>query len=209
LSAIGAEQMHIQALATVPVELLIIDIERDRLSRPHLPEFPLWWADPFDEAPETGNGARDYPCPCSHCPAEAPYLEVIAAGSLLLEGRAMVDDPLEHLRGEYGQKPLGGSTPSIKPVRRTSYAVPWAARSFFHEELGWYATADDRVLGVVVRDKHDADFGWIVLMRNPGDGLFRALDLKVSLPSEEEAAWALWTAMREWAPHEAVTADFE
>jgi hypothetical protein len=46
-------------------------------------------------------------------------------------------------------------------------------------------------------------------MRNPGDGLFRALDLKVSLPSEEEATWALWTAMREWAPHEAVVADFE
>ena len=61
----------------------------------------------------------------------------------------------------------------------------------------------------MVEDKHDHDFGWVVLMRNPGDGLFRALDLKVSLPSEEEATGALLTAMREWAPHEAVTADFE
>ena len=43
-----AERMHIEALATVPVELLIIDIERDRISRPHLPSDPLWWADPCD-----------------------------------------------------------------------------------------------------------------------------------------------------------------
>jgi hypothetical protein len=44
-----AEQMHIEALATVPVELLILDIERDRLSRPGLPKFELWWLDPTDE----------------------------------------------------------------------------------------------------------------------------------------------------------------
>jgi hypothetical protein len=43
-----AEQMHIGALADVPVEILILDIERDRLSRPGLPADPLWWLDPFD-----------------------------------------------------------------------------------------------------------------------------------------------------------------
>ena len=44
-----AEKMHVEALATVPVELLILDVERDRLSRPGLPKFELWWADPTDE----------------------------------------------------------------------------------------------------------------------------------------------------------------
>ena len=43
-----AEKMHVAALATVPVELLILDVERDRLSRPHLPSDPLWWLDPRD-----------------------------------------------------------------------------------------------------------------------------------------------------------------
>jgi hypothetical protein len=44
-----AERMHIEALATVPAELLILDVERDRLSRPHLPSYELWWLDPTDE----------------------------------------------------------------------------------------------------------------------------------------------------------------
>ena len=43
-----AERMHVEALATVPVELLILDVERDRLGRPHLPADPLWWLDPRD-----------------------------------------------------------------------------------------------------------------------------------------------------------------
>jgi hypothetical protein len=43
-----AERMHIEALATVPVELLILDVQRDRACRPHLPADPLWWADPYD-----------------------------------------------------------------------------------------------------------------------------------------------------------------
>jgi hypothetical protein len=43
-----AEQLHIAALADVSTELLILDIERDRISRPNLPSDPLWWADPYD-----------------------------------------------------------------------------------------------------------------------------------------------------------------
>src|SRR6516165_9940188 len=41
-----AERMHIEALATVCAELLILDVERDRISRPGLPPDPLWWLDP-------------------------------------------------------------------------------------------------------------------------------------------------------------------
>jgi hypothetical protein len=42
------ELLLIKSLATVPVELLILDVERDRLSRPQLPEFPLWFLDSDD-----------------------------------------------------------------------------------------------------------------------------------------------------------------
>jgi hypothetical protein len=44
-----AELLLIKSLATVPVELLILDIGRDRQSRPNLPPFPLWFLDPADE----------------------------------------------------------------------------------------------------------------------------------------------------------------
>jgi hypothetical protein len=43
-----AERMYVEALATVSVELLILDIERDRISRPQLPRDALWWANPYD-----------------------------------------------------------------------------------------------------------------------------------------------------------------
>jgi hypothetical protein len=61
-----AEKMHVAALADVPVELLIIDIERDRLSRPNLPADPLWWLDPRDShlrkaLPEPARAARPRP----------------------------------------------------------------------------------------------------------------------------------------------------
>jgi hypothetical protein len=43
-----AERMFITALATVSTELLVLDIQRDRACRKHLPKFALWWADPDD-----------------------------------------------------------------------------------------------------------------------------------------------------------------
>ena len=42
------ELLLIKSLATVSSELLILDIGRDRQSRPHLPKFPLWFLDPDD-----------------------------------------------------------------------------------------------------------------------------------------------------------------
>jgi hypothetical protein len=34
-----------------------------------------------------------------------------------------------------------------------------------HEEMAWYATEDDRVLGIIVRNRIDDDYGWVVLCR--------------------------------------------
>lgn len=54
------------------------------------------------------------------------------------------------------------------------------------EELEWYSSADERVIGVLLRDRTDGDFSWVVLGR---DRLkrFRALDLKVSLQTDASA----------------------
>jgi hypothetical protein len=43
-----AEQTYLTALGNVPVEMLILDIVRERAARPDLPEWPLWWCDPTD-----------------------------------------------------------------------------------------------------------------------------------------------------------------
>jgi hypothetical protein len=43
-----AEQTYLTALGNVPVEMLILDIVRERAGRADLPAWELWWADPFD-----------------------------------------------------------------------------------------------------------------------------------------------------------------
>jgi hypothetical protein len=97
----------------------------------------------------------------------------------------------------------------ILPAQPDALDFVAGASSLFLEEVSRHRTADSRVRGTVVRDRSDDDFGFVVSMRNPADGLFRCIDLQANIRSEEEATWALWTAMRDWAPHEAVAADFE
>jgi hypothetical protein len=75
--------------------------------------------------------------------------------------------------------------------------VPWKGDSWLNEEIMWYATVDDRVLGVVVRDRIDNDFGWIALMRDPD--VFRGIDMKTSLPTAQAATEELHGLMRELA----------
>lgn len=52
----------------------------------------------------------------------------------------------------------------IKSVRNLrSYGVPWRGNPMLHEELAFYATENDLVLGVVIRDRVDNDFSWVVM----------------------------------------------
>ncbi|BFU93918.1 MAG: hypothetical protein NTNFB02_06400 [Nitrospira sp.] len=57
---------------------------------------------------------------------------------------------------------------------------------FFVEEKEWYADQDKNVLGVLTWDKHDHDWGWVILGRDER-ALFRAIDQDVSCPSAEVA----------------------
>ena len=84
---------------------------------------------------------------------------------------------------------------AIRSVQKASYAVPWTGDPRLHEEVMWYATSDDRVLGVVIRDRVDNDFGWVILTQD--SNMFRAIDVQTSCSTVELATEELHGAMRE------------
>lgn len=54
------------------------------------------------------------------------------------------------------------------------------------EEIEWHASSDERVLGVVTRDRIDHDFGWVALGRDEQQR-FRAVAVNASLPTADAA----------------------
>jgi hypothetical protein len=89
-----------------------------------------------------------------------------------------------------------GARRVAKPVQKASYPVPHDGNPSLHEEIMWYATDDDRVLGAIIRDKIDNDFGWILLTRGEG-GCFRCVDVECSFPSLALATGSLLKKMDE------------
>ena len=68
----------------------------------------------------------------------------------------------------------------------------------FFQEAGWFATEDERLLGLVTWDRTDRDYGWIALGRDR-QGRLRAVDQDMSLPSFGEAEAKLASALRRHA----------
>lgn len=64
----------------------------------------------------------------------------------------------------------------------------------FIEEVAWFATDDERLIGVVTKDRHDHDFGWVVLGRDERLR-YRAIDQNASLPTIEASRNQMFTAM--------------
>ncbi len=62
------------------------------------------------------------------------------------------------------------------------------------QEAAWFATSDERLLGVLVWDRTDHDFGWVVLGRDRRLR-YRAVAQDASLPTFEDAREALAGAM--------------
>ena len=79
-------------------------------------------------------------------------------------------------------------------MQKASYAVPWTGDPRLHEEIIWYATSDDCVLGVVIRDRVDNDYGWVVLTKH--SNVYRGIDLQTSRPTVELATEELHNVMR-------------
>ena len=57
---------------------------------------------------------------------------------------------------------------------------------FLSEDLRYWSDAEEKVLGMVFRDRHDDDFGWILFVRD-GVGRFRCVDVQASLKSQDFA----------------------
>jgi hypothetical protein len=70
----------------------------------------------------------------------------------------------------------------------------------FHDEIACYATSNDRIVGVVFEDRCDHDFGFAAWVRE-SNGAFddEPCNIRINLPSEEEATAALHEAMRDAA----------
>lgn len=75
--------------------------------------------------------------------------------------------------------------------------LPWSLAVV--QEFAWFATASERVLGILTWDRRDYDFGWVVLARDERHR-FRAIDVNTSLPSAAAAEAEVREAM---ARHEA------
>ncbi len=84
--------------------------------------------------------------------------------------------------------------------RRRFEALAGYARTpeivLYVEEIEWYATCDERLIGLLVRDRIDHDFGWIILGRDERLR-FRAIDVNGSLPSPEAARQQLFERIKE------------
>lgn len=87
---------------------------------------------------------------------------------------------------------LGALSRPIKSARFNLFAIGTrlAATRLISEELSYWSDIEERVLGLVIRDTVDNDFGWILLMRDK-IGRFRCVDLNASLRSAEYATQGL------------------
>ena len=79
------------------------------------------------------------------------------------------------------------------------YGVPHGNPAL-HDELEWYATDDNKILGVVILDLIDNDFSWVIMTQNEQGPGFTAVDVEASLPSQYIARTKLHLAMenKEW-----------
>lgn len=68
------------------------------------------------------------------------------------------------------------------------------------EEHGWFSDETNSFLGVLIRDKNDNDWGYVVLARDE-QFRFRPLNIQASLPTREQAGRELQTKISELLTH--------
>ena len=98
-------------------------------------------------------------------------------------------------------KPTKSPPPKNRSLSKVRFdALAGYARSpniaLIIEELEWYCSEDERVLGVVTFDRVDHDYGWVVFGKDE-HYRFRAIDVKVSYPSIHESRSALMSKLVE------------
>lgn len=63
------------------------------------------------------------------------------------------------------------------------------------DEIAWFASPSEHVLGIVIADRIDGDFGWVMFGQDEVRR-YRAIDVKASHPTDSDAVDALLKAMR-------------
>jgi hypothetical protein len=70
--------------------------------------------------------------------------------------------------------------------------------AYVSREVEWFSDDEERVLGLVLLDTVDNDWLWRVLGRDEA-GVFRCIDLGVSIPTQDEARNLLQSKLNEYA----------
>ena len=80
----------------------------------------------------------------------------------------------------------------MRPARFNLFAIGTrrSPTRLMSEECSYWSDTEERVLGLVFRDTHDDDYGWILLARDK-IGRFRSVDLDSSLTTEAYVTAAL------------------
>lgn len=84
---------------------------------------------------------------------------------------------------------------TIKKINPANYDIPMKGNSMLHKNLEWYATDDDRLLGVVLLDLIDKDYSWVVLGDDGDQPGYVCLHMDASLTSIEKATEVLHKEM--------------
>ena len=66
------------------------------------------------------------------------------------------------------------------------------------QELIWFATENDRAIGVIFLDRVDKTFGWAVLTETSETPGYVTTDLEHSIEDEDEATRRLYIAMEKY-----------
>jgi hypothetical protein len=98
-------------------------------------------------------------------------------------------------------KPTKSHPANIRPLSKVRFdALAGYARSprivLIIEELEWYCSEDERVLGMVTLDRIDHDYGWVVFGKDE-HYRFRSIDVDVSYPSVDESRSVLMAKLTE------------
>jgi hypothetical protein len=96
-----------------------------------------------------------------------------------------------------GSQYVDGSLLVLKNISRDEFHSLYHGPTLpFLQEIEWFSDSIARVLGTVIHDLVDDDFSYVVLGRDEC-GLFRAIDLRASIKSQEQAGEALREKMKE------------
>lgn len=91
---------------------------------------------------------------------------------------------------------------ATKPITKERFdalcRVKLPTADYVVTEVEWFSDDDERVLGIVALDNTDQDWSWMVLGRDEA-GLFRAIDLGVSILTREEARTLLAAKLIEYS----------